>query len=133
MLHKPFVVSVRMIIHDNVGKYLLLRRSAINKSGVGKWEFPGGKINPGEEFYDALIREVEEETGLKVNVEHVIGVTESETSTVKIATLIFEGTRVVGQVTLSNEHDAYEWVTPKKLPKYDLIAHLQSFVNARYS
>jgi len=125
---KPFVVSVRMVIQDNVGNCLLVRRSATNTSNVGKWEFPGGKVDPNEEFYEALLREIKEETGLTVTVEHVAGVTESETSAVRIATLIFRGIIEWGEVRLSSEHDAYVWAPPKELSAYDLVAHIKSFV-----
>ena len=131
MLQKPFVLSVRMIIQDNDGKCLLIKRSAINKSNVGKWEFPGGKIDVGEEFYGALLREVKEETGLIVNVEHIVGVVESEVSTVRIATLIFSGIKESGQVSLSDEHDSYVWVSVKELSTYDLVAHLKTFLEEK--
>jgi 8-oxo-dGTP diphosphatase len=127
-MSKPFAISVRMMIQDTSGNYLLVRRSINNKSNVGKWEFPGGKIEPGEEFYNALLREIKEETGLTVNVEHIVGVTESETSTLRIATLIFEGTKQAGQICISEEHDTYTWVKPQELSTYDLISHLKNFV-----
>jgi 8-oxo-dGTP diphosphatase len=127
-MSKPFAISVRMMIQDTSSNYLLVRRSITNKSNVGKWEFPGGKIEPGEEFYDALLREVKEETGLTVNVEHVVGVTESETSNLRIATLIFKGTKQSGQICISEEHDTYTWVKPQELSTYDLISHLKKFV-----
>jgi 8-oxo-dGTP diphosphatase len=131
MVQKPFVLSVRMIIQDNNGKCLLIRRSATNKSNVGKWEFPGGKIDIGEEFYGALLREVKEETGLIVNVKHIAGVVESEVPTVRIATLIFNGTIESGQIRLSNEHDAYAWVPTKEFSSYDLVEHLKTFLEEK--
>jgi 8-oxo-dGTP diphosphatase len=127
-MFKPFVLSVRMIIQDIDGNCLLVRRSKTNKSNVGKWEFPGGKIDPGEAFYEALLREVKEETGLKVVVNHVAGVTESETSLVRIVSLIFKGTKELGEVCLSDEHDCFLWVPYQKLSVYDLVAHLKVFV-----
>lgn len=127
-MSKPFAISVRMMIQDTSGNYLLVRRSITNKSNAGKWEFPGGKIEPGEEFYKALLREVKEETGLTVNVKHVVGVTESETSKLRIATLIFEGNKESDQISISEEHDTYSWVKPQELSTYDLVSHLKNFV-----
>ncbi len=131
MVQKPFVLSVRMIIQDNNGKCLLIRRSATNKSNVGKWEFPGGKIDIGEEFYGALLREVKEETGLIVNVKHIAGVVESEVPTVRIATLIFSGTKESSQISLSDEHDTFVWVSVKEFSSYDLVEHLKTFLEEK--
>jgi 8-oxo-dGTP diphosphatase len=129
-LRKPFVLSVRMLIHDENGRCLLLKRSVNNKSNVGKWEFPGGKIDPGEKIEDAMLREVAEETGLKVRLERVAGSAESEMPAVRVAYLIFEGTKEVGQVRLSNEHDDYVWVTPQELLRYDLIEQFRPFADS---
>jgi 8-oxo-dGTP diphosphatase len=128
MLYKPFALSVRMIIQDNNGNCLIIKRSSISKSNAGKWEFPGGKIESGEEFYEALLREVKEETALEVNVQKVAGVTESETSTLRVVTLIFKGTRKSGQVQLSDEHDEYVWVPVQELPSHDIVVHLKMFL-----
>ncbi|MER7012568.1 NUDIX domain-containing protein [Saccharopolyspora sp. NPDC000359] len=50
---------------DVDGRVLLLRRCAGDTRG-GEWEFPGGKVDPGEDLSTALHREVREETGLRV-------------------------------------------------------------------
>lgn len=126
-MRKPFVLSVRMLIRDGSGRFLLLKRSVNNKSNVGKWEFPGGKIDPGEKFDEALLREVAEETGLKVSLERVAGSAESEMPAVRVAYLIFEGVMEAGEVCLSSEHDDYAWVTPQQLPRYDLIEAFRPF------
>jgi mutator protein MutT len=61
--------SVACIINEN-GEILLQKRS--DKDDI--WGLPGGAIEIGESIEDAAIREVKEETGLNVEVEHFIGV-----------------------------------------------------------
>jgi mutator protein MutT len=130
MPHKPFVLSVRILIRDENGRCLLLKRSVSNKSNVGKWEFPGGKIDPGEKIEDAILREVAEETGLKAGLERVAGSAESEMPAVRVAYLIFEGKKEAGEVCLSSEHDDYVWVTPQDLSGYDLVEQFRPFAEA---
>jgi 8-oxo-dGTP pyrophosphatase MutT (NUDIX family) len=66
LLLAPSVVAV---VRDARGRVLLQQRT---KSG--KWNLPGGSIDPGEAPADAVVREVREETGLDVAPERVAGV-----------------------------------------------------------
>src|ERR1700746_654293 len=58
------------VILDGEGRLYLLHR---NKKGVMQWELPGGKVEPGETFEQAAIREVAEELGIKVVVNKKLG------------------------------------------------------------
>jgi 8-oxo-dGTP diphosphatase len=49
------------------GRVLAARRTA-PASAAGRWEFPGGKVEPGESDAESLVREVEEELGLPITV-----------------------------------------------------------------
>ena len=53
------------ITHDPMGRLLVGQRPA-SKDYPGKWEFPGGKLEPGESVFKALVREFREEVGLEV-------------------------------------------------------------------
>jgi ADP-ribose pyrophosphatase YjhB (NUDIX family) len=54
------------------GKVLLSRLSAL-AAETGRWTMPGSGIEHGEDPYDAAIREVEEETGLLIRIERLLG------------------------------------------------------------
>lgn len=56
------------VIRDSCGRYLACRRPAGKHLG-GMWEFPGGKVEDGEEPAAALVRELQEELGVEVVVE----------------------------------------------------------------
>lgn len=57
------VLSVNALIWS-VGKVLLLKRADTKKIDPGLYAGIGGKVEPGESFYEAILREVEEETGI---------------------------------------------------------------------
>ncbi|MEM2464256.1 MAG: NUDIX hydrolase [Candidatus Bathyarchaeia archaeon] len=70
---KP-LVGVGAVVHAN-GKFLLIRRA--NEPGKGLWSIPGGLVEVGEKIRDAVKREVEEETGIRVEVGRLIDVIEN--------------------------------------------------------
>ena len=60
------IVVGAAVVHE--GRLLAARRTA-PAAAAGRWEFPGGKVDPGETEIEALVREVEEELGVTVGVE----------------------------------------------------------------
>ncbi len=105
----PYDLSVRALIIDEYGRLLLLRRSAQSAHFAGEWEFPGGKVNPGERIGEALQREVLEETALEMDPDGVAGVTEFELPGVRVVTLCFYARQTGGNVRLSPEHEDFVW------------------------
>lgn len=58
------VVVVAAALYDDIGRLLAARRSAPPEL-AGRWELPGGKVEPGEAPEDALVRELREELGVE--------------------------------------------------------------------
>ena len=69
------ILTVKGVILRDDGKLLLLKRSK-GEFNPEKWDLPGGTLEKGETLEEALLREIQEETGLEVEVEKIIGTAE---------------------------------------------------------
>jgi len=113
---KHIRVTAAVICRD--GAYLLGRRSR-NRELPGKWEFPGGKIEPGESPETCLTREILEELGLEARVGERVGVFEYIEAARRIELIAFYTEVESGPPSL-NDHDEVSWVGPHSLLDYDL-------------
>ncbi len=129
MVAKPFALSVKAVIRDGAGRVLILKRSTDSKNNPGKWDFPGGKVDAGEDIDSALLREVSEETGLDIELSEVLSSAESETPVKKIAYLIMGARLSGGGLRLSSEHSGHLWVEPGALEKAGLCPQFMRFAS----
>lgn len=127
---KPFALAVKAVIVDAAGRCLMVRRSAANRSFVGCWEWPGGKVDPGEDFATALVREVREETSLEAELTGLAGTTEFEMPHVRVILLCMEARLAGGTLALSHEHDAWDWVPLASLAQCALPSSIAGFMIA---
>ena len=75
----------------------------------GGWEFPGGKLEPGETAKEALIREIREELATEVKAEKILGVVDYDYPTFHLTVHCILCTIVSGELKLL-EHEAAKWV-----------------------
>lgn len=125
---RPFGFGVKAFITNPCGEFLFLKRSALSKHFAGTWELPGGKVDAGEAFDTALVREVAEETGLTIELDRVVGATQYEMPQIKLAVLFMEARMLSGDVRLSDEHDDYRWVPLDEITRLDLSDQLKAFL-----
>mgnify|MGYP000128966905 CR=1 FL=1 len=118
------IVAVGGLISNKEGKILLV------KSPRRGWEFPGGQVEVGEDLITALKREVEEESGIIVDVKQLAGVYSSIKAEVKeesgayVPTIVnfdFLGEMVSGELRTSNESIDVGWFERDKV--LDMITH----------
>ncbi|MBD3856847.1 MAG: (deoxy)nucleoside triphosphate pyrophosphohydrolase, partial [Acidobacteria bacterium] len=85
------ITVVAAVIRDQEDRVLLTKRPEGRHMG-GLWEFPGGKINDGEAPGEALVRELEEELGIGIEVQRPLTFAVHEEPGLRIL-LLFYGAR----------------------------------------
>lgn len=110
------VEVVAALIWDN-DRFLICQRPA-NKARPLLWEYVGGKVEPGETKEDALVRECKEELDITVSVGSVFFDVIHEYPDITIHLILFNATIADGEIKLL-EHNNYQWITPKEIPKYE--------------
>ncbi len=111
-------VTCAIIIRD---KRILVTRRSERMSMPLKWEFPGGKVEPGESPEDCLLRELMEELNIRVNLLHKLDPQPYHYPDFSIRLLPFVATFGSGEIVL-HEHMAYQWLTTDELPQIDWAA-----------
>jgi 8-oxo-dGTP diphosphatase len=116
----PVVLVVAVALVDTDGRVLLAQRPA-GKSMAGLWEFPGGKVQPGETPEAALIRELKEELD--------IDVTEACLAPLSFASHRYERFHLLmplyvcrrwNGIVTPREGQALTWVRAQKLDQYEM-------------
>jgi 8-oxo-dGTP diphosphatase len=129
-MSKPFKLSVKAVVLDEQRRCLLLRRSAHNHNFVGCWEWPGGKVNDGEAFADAVVREMREETSLEIEITGLAGATQFEMPAVNVVQLCMEARVTGGTLELSEEHDDFAWVPFNEFFQHEIHVLVRDFMLA---
>ncbi len=109
---------------DHKGKMLLLHRQDHKPQG-NTWGVPAGKVDQGEELIDSVIREFQEETGLKIPSEQFSYITKLYVKFPEFDFIYHIFTTKLTEeqtVTINNEeHKDFKWATPKEALKMPLI------------
>lgn len=126
MKQKPFYLAVRGILENAQGQVLLMQRAANSKNQPNFWEYPGGKVDAGEDFETALIREFEEETGLEVQIDSVLGAGQWKREHYSVAYLYLKVVEVGGTFQMSDEHDDYAWMSSAEHLKAQISPQLEN-------
>ncbi|GMK38538.1 NUDIX hydrolase [Paenibacillus sp. CCS19] len=116
------------IIENAEGKLLIARRRA-GKSQAGMWEFPGGKIEPGESPEGCLRRELREEMQIEVEPYAYYGVNDHHYGSAHIRLFAYRARYVSGEIILT-DHDAYRWAAAEELHAYTFAPADISFVES---
>ena len=120
-------VAAKALLVNDEGRVLILREANtyVEGTNIGRYGLPGGRIDPGEKFFDGLRREVDEECGLSFEPVKPLYVCEwfpVIRGVKNHITAIFFACRATSvDVKLSDEHDAHKWIEPESYVEYDMM------------
>ena len=115
-MEKPVIQVVGAAIINESGEVLCAQRGY--GSLIGKWEFPGGKVEKGESDQEALAREIREELNIKVEVEELIDENYNEYSDKNINLKVYRCKYISGEIN-DTEHQALKWMKPGEMESLD--------------
>lgn len=120
-------IAMKAVIVSS-GKVLILREAAMYGEGSnrGKYHLPGGRVEKGENIFEALKREVMEETGMEIEVKYPVYVGEWHPIIRGIPHQIMGVFNVCvpvkTKVLLSSEHDEYRWIDPANYAEFEVLS-----------
>jgi 8-oxo-dGTP diphosphatase len=134
--NQPLHVVAAIIVQD---ARILACRRASHKAAAGMWEFPGGKVDPGESSHEALAREIREELNLSCQIINTFDVSDTTVGSqvIRLETVVCKVEAVFS--LQSTDHDEFRWLAAEEitsldwakpdLPAVALLAELSDFVS----
>jgi 8-oxo-dGTP diphosphatase len=126
---RPQLAVSAAIFRD--GKVLLVRRA--RSPGKGFYSLPGGRVEFGESLHQAILREVDEETGLKIDIVGLAGwreVLPSAGGGGHYVIMSFAAHWRANEPVLNDEHDDFKWLAPDALGDLKLTGGLPEVLEA---
>jgi 8-oxo-dGTP diphosphatase len=126
--HPQLAVSAVIFREDRI---LLVRRA--RSPGKGFYSLPGGRVEFGESLHTALHREVDEETGLKIEIIGLAGWREVLPGTPgggHYLIMSFAARWTGNEPVLNDEHDDFKWLAPNALGNLKTTGGLQEVIDA---
>lgn len=115
-------------LYDAQGRVLIAERLP-GKHMAGRWEFPGGKIQPGESEHAALARELREELGVEVSSAHPLLMLRHDYAERRVEVSMWIVERYAGEPR-GLDGQKLKWVVPARLPDEDVLEADRPFIEA---
>ena len=117
---RPIILVAAVALLNEEGKVLLAKRPP-GRPLAGLWEFPGGKVDPGEDPETALIRELMEELGIEITRADLVPLTFASHAYPEfhLLMLLYLCKRWEGDIA-AQENQELLWVKPDELRLYDM-------------
>ena len=128
---KGYGLTVRGVIKNNEDEILIVKRHPKSKTDPEMWELPGGKVEKGEHFTDALIREIKEESDLDCEVGDFCEAIQNDYMHKRTVQLMMYLTEIEGNVKISEEHTEYMWASLEELKSLEISSSLKKVLEKK--
>ncbi len=122
---EPVILTNLCMVFDNKGNILVQDRLDPDWPGIC---FPGGHVEPGESFVEAVIREVWEETGLTIENPILCGTKQFQTKEGERYVVLFYKTDCFSGELKSSREGRVFWIPRADLPQYPLVSDFLDMV-----
>ncbi|MAG45309.1 MAG: hypothetical protein CMH63_00870 [Nanoarchaeota archaeon] len=126
-MDKHIVVVTGLVKYQD--KFLIVKRNPDMEMHPDKWIFPGGKVTPGEDLFQALKREIKEETNLEIEdkKEFISDFTFTRLSGIQTIGFCFLVKAKHNKISLNQEElSEHTWISPKEVEKYNIVEFLKA-------
>ena len=128
---KGYGLTVRGVIKNNEDKILIVKRHPKSKTDPEMWELPGGKVEKGEHFTDALIREIKEETNLDCEVGDFCEAVQNDYMHKRTVQLMMYLIDIKGNVKISEEHTEWIWASIDEMKTLEISSSLKKVLEKK--
>ena len=128
MTKEIFAIAAAIISYE--GKYLISNRTEPQHL-AGYWEFPGGKVEEGEDPESAVLRELCEETGIKATIQNLFQIVEHEYPERKVKIYFYQCEPTSTPLSFpENKH--LKWIPADEFPFYEFAPATQPVIQALF-
>lgn len=127
----PYGLTVRGIMKNDNDEILIVKRHPKSRTDPEMWELPGGKVEKGEFFADALVREIKEETDLDVKVGDFCEAIQNDYMHKRTVQLMMYLTDITGEVKISDEHTEWMWADLEKIKSLEISTSFKKTLKKR--
>ena len=130
-MKRDYGLTMRGIIKNGDGEILVLKRHPKSRTDPDTWELPGGKMESGEFFDDALVREIKEETNLDCRVGDLAIAIQHDYPYKRTVQMIMYLDDVKGEFRLSDEHTDGKFASIDEIKTLKLSSCLQKVLEEK--